>query len=32
MFRVLSPPIIRNSNNCINSIWCLSNRCCYLPL
>jgi len=32
MFRVVSPPIIRSTNNCIYSIWYLSNRYCYLPL
>jgi len=32
MFRVLPPPIIRNANNCIYSIWYLSHRNCYLPL
>ena len=32
MFRVVSPPIIRSTHNCIYSIWYLSNRNCYLPL
>ena len=32
MFRVVSPPIIRSTHNCIYSIWYLSNRYCYLPL
>ena len=32
MFRVVSPPIIRNTHNCIYSIWYLLNRYCYLPL
>jgi len=32
MFRVVPPPIIRNANNCIYSIWYLSHRHCYLPL
>ena len=32
MFRVVSPPIIRSTHNCIYSIWYLSNRSCYLPL
>ena len=32
MFRVVSPPIIRSTYNCIYSIWYLSNRYCYLPL
>jgi len=32
MFRVLLPPIIRSSVNCIYSIWYLSRRYCYLPL
>jgi len=32
MFRVVPPPIIRSVNNCIYSIWYLSNRYCYLPL
>ena len=32
MFRVLPPPIIRSTHNCIYSIWYLSNRYCYLPL
>ena len=31
-FRVVSPPIIRSTHNCIYSIWYLSNRHCYLPL
>jgi hypothetical protein len=26
MFRVVLPPIIRNANNCIHSIWYLSHR------
>ena len=29
MFRVISPPIIRSTHNCIYSIWYLSNRYCY---
>jgi hypothetical protein len=32
MFRVVPPPIIRSTNNCIYSIWYLSHRYCYLPL
>jgi len=32
MFRVVQPPTIRSANNCIYSIWYLSNRYCYLPL
>jgi glycosyltransferase involved in cell wall biosynthesis len=32
MFRVVTPPIIRNTHNCIYNIWYLSNRFCYLPL
>jgi hypothetical protein len=32
MFRVVTPAIIRNANNCIYSIWYLSQRYCYLPL
>ena len=32
MCRVVSPPIIRSTHNCIYSIWYLSNRYCYLPL
>ena len=32
MFRVVPPPIIRSSNNCVYSIWYLSDRYCYLPL
>ena len=32
MFRVVPPPIIRSANNCIYSIWYLSDRYCYLPL
>jgi hypothetical protein len=32
MFRVVPPPIIRNPNNYIYSIWYLSHRYCYLPL
>jgi hypothetical protein len=32
MFRVVPPPIIRSENNCIYSIWYLSDRYCYLPL
>ena len=32
MFRVVSPPIIRSTHNCIYRIWYLSNRYCYLPL
>ena len=31
-FRVVPPPIIRSTNNCIYSIWYLSDRYCYLPL
>ena len=31
-FRVVPPPIIRSSYNCIYSIWYLSHRYCYLPL
>jgi hypothetical protein len=32
MFQVVPPPIIRRANNCIYSIWYLSDRYCYLPL
>ena len=32
MFRVVPPPIIRSEDNCIYSIWYLSDRYCYLPL
>jgi len=32
MFRVVFPLIIRSANNCIYSIWYLSDRYCYLPL
>jgi len=32
MFWVVPPPIIRSANNCIYSIWYLSDRYCYLPL
>ena len=32
MFQVVPPPIIRSANNCIYSIWYLSDRYCYLPL
>jgi len=32
MFRVVPPPIIRSTNNCIYSIWFLSHRYCYLLL
>ena len=32
MFRVVSPPIIRSTHNCIYSTWYLSNRYSYLPL
>ena len=32
MFRVVFPPIIRSTHNCMYSIWHLSNRYCYLPL
>ena len=32
MFRMVPPPIIRSSCNCIYSIWYLSQRYCYLPL
>jgi hypothetical protein len=31
-FRVVPPPIIRSANNCIYSIWYLSDGYCYLPL
>ena len=31
IFRVVPLPIIRSANNCINSIWYLSHRYCYLP-
>jgi len=30
MFRLVLPPIVRNSNNCIYSIWYLSRLYCYL--
>jgi hypothetical protein len=30
MCRVVLPPIIRSANNCIYSIWHLSDRYCYL--
>jgi len=32
MFWVVPPPIIRSENNCIYSIWYLSDCYCYLPL
>ena len=32
MFRVVSPPIIRSTHNCIYSIWYLPKRYRYLPL
>jgi len=32
MVRVVSPPIIRSTDNCIYSIWYLSNCYCYLLL
>jgi hypothetical protein len=32
MFRVVLPPIIRRTYDCIYSIWYLSHRYCYLPL
>ena len=32
IFRLVSPPIIRSTHNCIYSIWYLSNRYCYLLL
>ena len=32
MFRVVSPPIITSTYNCIHSMWYLSHRYCYLPL
>ena len=32
MFRVVSPPIISSTHNCIYSIWYLSNCYCYLQL
>jgi hypothetical protein len=32
MFRVVLPPIIRSTKNCIYSIWYLSHRYCHLPL
>jgi hypothetical protein len=32
MFRVVLPPIIRSTYNCIYSIWYLSHRYCCLPL
>ena len=32
MFRVVTSPIIRSTNNCIYSIWYLLHRYCYLPL
>jgi hypothetical protein len=32
MFRMVPPPIIRRANNCVCSIWYLSQRYCYLPL
>ena len=30
MFRVVPPPIIRSANDCIYSIWSLSDSYCYL--
>ena len=32
VFRMVTPPIISSTYNCIYSIWYLSNRYCYLPL
>jgi hypothetical protein len=32
MIRVVLPPIIRSACNCIDGIWYLSHRYCYLPL
>jgi len=32
IFRMVPSPIIRRANNCIYSIWYLSDRYCYLPL
>ena len=32
MFRVVPPPIIRSTYNCIYRIWYLSSRYCYLSL
>jgi len=32
VYRVVPPPIIRSTNNCIYSIWYLSHPYCYLPL
>jgi len=32
MFRVVLSPIIRSANNCIYSIWYLSDHYCYLSL
>jgi hypothetical protein len=32
IFLVVPPPIIRNANNCVYSIWYLSHCYCYLPL
>ena len=32
MLRGVSPPIISSTHNCINIIWYLSNRYCYVPL
>jgi hypothetical protein len=32
MLRVVPPPVIRSTYNCIYSIWYLSHRYCYLPL
>jgi len=32
MFRVVPPPIVRSTYNCIYSIWYLSHSYCYLPL
>jgi len=32
MFRVVHPPIISSTYNCIRSIWYFSHSYCYLPL
>ena len=32
IFRAVPPPIIRSANNCIYSIWYLSDHYCHLPL
>ena len=32
MFRVVSPPIIMSTHNCVYSIWYLLSRYCYLSL